>query len=110
MTITLTISTPLHGRRLWRRCGSRQHVTLDGRAIVLVAWQSDCTVCGAPITIEAAEGAVTIERCAKFRKSTCPRHRMTTAQTLPLRYAAPEQRRLLFERLRVDMLEADQGR
>ncbi len=36
---TVTIDTPLHGPRQWKRIGERPHVTKDGRHIVLAEWR-----------------------------------------------------------------------
>jgi hypothetical protein len=33
--MTVAIPSVLHGERVWRRVGERDHVTRDGRAIVL---------------------------------------------------------------------------
>jgi hypothetical protein len=50
---TLRISSVLHGERIWRRVGVRDHVTVDVRQIVLATWESACVVCGAPFRVEA---------------------------------------------------------
>ena len=52
-TDALKFDNWLHGERTWRRCGERSHMTRDGRHIVLVEWQTDCVICGAPIVITA---------------------------------------------------------
>ena len=43
---TLTIASALHGERLWRRAGERDH-TRDGHQVRLAVWQSTCVICGA---------------------------------------------------------------
>ena len=49
MGITVKIPSAIHGERIWRRVGTRDHVTRDaGRTVVLAVWQSCCVVCGGP--------------------------------------------------------------
>jgi hypothetical protein len=110
MTDTITIGTWLHGSRQWKRTGERPHVTRDGRTIILVEWTSDCVICGGPFVITAAAGAVTVAKCRNLKRTTCDRHRMTNAQSSPLRYAPRRQRRVLFAKLKAEMLEADKAK
>jgi hypothetical protein len=108
-TDALKFDNWLHGERTWRRCGERSHMTRDGRHIVLVEWQTDCVICGAPIVITATPHARTIAKCNSFRRTSCERHRLTNEQRLTLRDATPERRRVLFEQLKAEMLEADKA-
>ncbi|MGB3581150.1 MAG: hypothetical protein WBA40_08565 [Roseiarcus sp.] len=84
-------------------------MTRDGRHIVLVEWQTDCVICGAPIVITATPHARTIAKCNSFRRATCGRHRLTDEQRLTLRDATPERRPVLFEQIKAEMLEADKA-
>jgi hypothetical protein len=108
-TDALKFDNWLYGERTWRRCGERSHMTRDGRHIVWVEWQTDCVICGAPIVITATPHARTIAKCNSFRRATCGRHGLTDEQRLTLRDATPERRRVLFEQLKADMLEADKA-
>jgi hypothetical protein len=72
-TDELTIRSRLHGRRVWRRVGERDHLTRDDRRVTLAIWETPCVVCG-----EAFQVAVT-SRCGRtthaFMTTTCPAHR-----------------------------------
>jgi hypothetical protein len=54
----LTFQSVLYGERKWRRVGERDHVTRDGRQVVIAVWESVCVVCHQPFRIEPYDGAL----------------------------------------------------
>jgi len=86
---TLTIASTLHGERLWRRVGERDHVTRDGRNIVLAVWQSTCVVCGEAFEVATPASIKTVEQGRRsFETTTCPAHRLTPSEVAKLRFAS----------------------
>ncbi len=83
---TLTISSTIHGDRVWRRVGERPHVTRDGRHIVLATWETPCVICGKPFQISLPTGVRSIRQSKGFEAVTCPDHRMTTSEAARLRH------------------------
>jgi hypothetical protein len=97
---TLTVQSAIHGERIWQHVGQRDHVTHDGRAMVLAVWETHCVVCGAPFQA-ATPGKVTArEQSSTFNCTTCPRHRMTPTEISRLRRAKATDRRAIFEEIR----------
>jgi hypothetical protein len=84
----LKVSSALHGERIWRRIGTRDHVTRDGRTVLLSVWQSSC---GDPFEVTTPSS---VEQSNSFLQTTCPAHRMTPSEAGRLRFAkkgqAPE--------------------
>ena len=95
--LTLKVSSALHGERLWRRVGTRDHTTRDGRSVVLALWQSTCVVCGNPFEVTMRSSISSVEGSNSFEVTTCPAHRMTPSEVSKLRFAKAADRRALFE-------------
>ena len=83
MAQTLTMPSLIHGERTWRRVGKKPYTTLAGRAIELVIWQTECTVCGATFTVTAPNDRNRHERA--LSRTTCPAHTMTPTERGRLR-------------------------
>jgi hypothetical protein len=106
MADAVTISSNLHGDRVWRRIGRRPHVTRDGRRVVLVTWASTCTICGATFTVETRRRAES-GRDPAFAAVTCPRHRLTPAERGCLFAGDDNRRRRAFAAIKKEKLEQD---
>jgi hypothetical protein len=98
--LTITIPSILQGERIWRRVGERDHVTRDGRAMVLAVWETPCAVCREPFQIATPPHYISAEHSKVFEAATCPRHRMTPTEMNKLRRVTGEDRRSLFEEIR----------
>jgi hypothetical protein len=103
-TMILIAHSPLHGDRPWRRVGSRDHTTRDGRHIILAEWESGCTICGKPFRATTPGNVSTVEQSKTFQMVTCEAHRMTPANVARLRYAKPADRPAIFEAMKRDMI------
>ena len=85
--LVLKASSALHGERLWRRVGTRDHVTRDGRSVVLAVWQSTCVICGDPFEVATPSSVSSVEGSKSFLVTTCPTHRMTPVEVSKLLFA-----------------------
>jgi hypothetical protein len=94
----------LHGDRIWRHVGERDHVTRDGRQIVWAVWRSQCVVCGSPFDVSAPKRADALEKCKSFETVTCTAHRMTASEAGKIRFATPATRRAVFETIKAAKL------
>jgi hypothetical protein len=104
--LVLKMSSAIHGERLWRRVGTRDHVTRDERPIALALWQSTCVICGGPFEVTLPSSIASIEGSNSFLMTTCLAHRMRPSEISKLRSARKGDRRLLFEALRQRKLAA----
>jgi hypothetical protein len=102
--LTLTISSALHGERIWRRVGERPYTTRDGRPILLAVWETLCTVCGAPFEITTTTRVRSAEQTKRFQATTCPAHRMTHSEIMKLMSRRPAIRRNAFETIKAAKL------
>jgi hypothetical protein len=98
--LTITIPSILQGDHIWRRVGERDHVTPDGRAMVLAVWETPCAVCREPFQIVTLPHYVTAKHSKVFEVATCPSHRMRPTEMNKLRRVTGEDRRALFEEIR----------
>ena len=107
----MSVSAPstIHGERIWRRVGERDHVTRDGRAIALAVWETPCVICGEPFQITIPMKCTTSEQSKSFEKTTCPEHLMTPYESGRLGAAKADKRRALFEVIKRDKLIASAG-
>ena len=62
MTHQLTIQSALHGERIWRRVGERDHTTRDGRPTVLALWELACVICGQGFEVTTAANVAAVEQ------------------------------------------------
>jgi hypothetical protein len=102
-----TVATvhPLHGERVWRRVGVREHVTQDGRQTELVFWECGCVVCGAPFETRAYPGEPSDSK--PFRKTTCRLHHLTEGERKLLNAAKDKWR--AFESIKRERLRGESG-
>ncbi len=96
---TITIPSILQGERIWRRVGARNHVTRDGRPVVLAVWETPCAICREPFQIATLPQYVSAKQSKVFEAATCPRHRMTPTEMNRLRRVRGDDRRSLFEEI-----------
>jgi len=106
-TITITIESPVHGHRIWRRIGTREHINRDGRQVWLATWETRCVICDAPVTVTTRDDGDTSS--GSFSVTTCPQHRVTPTETAKLRWARKDARKDVFEQIKVDKLRCDQN-
>jgi len=99
---TTTLSSALHGERLWRRVADRDYVTRDGRQTVLAVWETGCMICGTSFRVATPK----IGRSKSLEVVTRERHRMTPAETGKLRFAKAGARRGIFEAIKREKLAA----
>jgi hypothetical protein len=97
---TLTVQSAIHGERIWRRVGDRDHETRDGRAMVLAVWETPCVVCGGVFQIATLPHYVSAEHSKILGSTTCPDHRMTQSEISRLRYAKATARHSIFDEIR----------
>ena len=93
---TVSLSSALHGERIWRRVATRDHVARDGRHITLAIWQTACVICGNPFQISAPLSG----RSNALEVVTCPAHRMTPSEAGKLRFAKALARPAVFEAIK----------
>ena len=94
------MSAAIHGERLWRRVGARDHLTRDGRSVVLAIWRSMCVICGDPFEVTTPSSISSVEGSGSFLVTTCPAHRMTPSEVSKLRFAKAADRPAVFEAMR----------
>jgi hypothetical protein len=100
-----SMTTPVHGQRIWRRIGEREHTTRDGRNVRLAVWESRCEVCGEPFQAAMLNG-ITPAQSKAFELATCKRHRITGVERARLRWSKPgDERRATFEAIRREKLK-----
>jgi hypothetical protein len=97
MSATVTVTSSLHGERVFRRVGYEPHRRVDGSETVLAVWEGTCVICGAPFKIRTSSGA---KRGKAFDVRTCEQHRLTPAETMRLRFAKPADRHVVFESIK----------
>jgi hypothetical protein len=106
MADAVTISSKLHGDRVWHRLGRRTYTTKDGRRVALVTWASTCTICGATFTVETRRRAES-GRDPAFAAVTCLRHRLNAAERGSLFAGDDNRRRRAFAAIKKEKLEQD---
>ena len=98
--LVLTVSSFLHGERLWRHVGKREHSTRDGRTVSIAVWRSACVICGGPFEVATPIGVKAVGQSRSFETTTCSEHRLSPSEAARLRFAKREKRRALFEAMR----------
>jgi hypothetical protein len=101
---TLTLPSAIHGERRWRRVGELEVKRRKGKRFVWGRWQSACVICGATFEIRIPGSVRSIDQSKAFATVTCALHRMTPAEVGQLRVAKPDQRRPVFETIKMRKL------
>ncbi len=104
---SITVQSSIHGKRTWRRIGERDHVTRDGRRVVLAVWETPCVVCGEAFTIATLTRVTSAEKNPSFLMITCPNHRMTRREVGQMNWAKANRKTAVFEAIKKAKLSAD---
>lgn len=105
MTERITISSPVHGERVFERVGSKPYTRKDGTEITLAVWRGTCMVCGGPFELATPEGATSKE--TRFGVVACPQHRLTPSDVASLRASKADKRLAKFEAIKAAKLGAN---
>jgi hypothetical protein len=100
--VVVTVSSALHGDRLWRRVGDAGRPA-GPRSWQLVEWSTACVVCGQPFSIKARSTA-TPTTSNSFTVTTCRTHRMSRQDIARLRRAGARKRAAVFSEIRARKL------
>jgi hypothetical protein len=108
MDLEISVSSPLHGERLWRRIAVKPYVNRAGKNVGLAEWQSNCVVCGKTFAVYTPGHCTSGEQSKSFETTTCPEHRMTPSEVSRLRFAKADDRCNVFASIKAQKLSTTQ--
>jgi hypothetical protein len=105
MNNDVVVTSELHGERTFRRVRVEPYQRRDGTIIELAIWEGSCVVCGAdfevgaPVKVNRPDGG-----SKSFTATTCPAHRLTGKEAMSLRFAAPVDRKAMWQEIKAAKL------
>ncbi len=101
---TVIDHSAIHGDRVWRLAGEREHVTKAGRRVFAAVWETPCVVCGVAFQIGTKLGATTGH---EFNRVTCEAHRMSASERATVAFTGRSRRRAAFEAIKAAKLQKE---